>query len=135
MVQTAKDEGIDQVEWFATSRPASTEPFSTSVQCRKLIYVGWVSHFKGTPELIEAGRRLAGTGISIDVFGPLEGMSEADFEGQDVVQYKGMLPPGTAAEKMTEYDALVFPSHYIGCLLYTSPSPRDATLSRMPSSA
>jgi len=28
------------------------------------------------------------------------------------------------------YDAL-----YIGCLLYTSPSPRDATLSRMPSSA
>ena len=25
--------------------------------------------------------------------------------------------------------------HYRGCLLYTSPSPRDATLSRMPSSA
>ena len=25
--------------------------------------------------------------------------------------------------------------HHIGCLLYTSPSPRDATLSRMPSSA
>ena len=24
---------------------------------------------------------------------------------------------------------------FIGCLLYTSPSPRDATLSRMPSSA
>ena len=26
-------------------------------------------------------------------------------------------------------------SYYTGCLLYTSPSPRDATLSRMPSSA
>ena len=26
-------------------------------------------------------------------------------------------------------------SKYISCLLYTSPSPRDATLSRMPSSA
>ena len=25
--------------------------------------------------------------------------------------------------------------HYMACLLYTSPSPRDATLSRMPSSA
>ena len=25
--------------------------------------------------------------------------------------------------------------HFIGCLLYTSPSPRDATLSRMPSCA
>ena len=26
-------------------------------------------------------------------------------------------------------------AEYFGCLLYTSPSPRDATLSRMPSSA
>ena len=26
-------------------------------------------------------------------------------------------------------------SHFMACLLYTSPSPRDATLSRMPSSA
>ena len=31
---------------------------------------------------------------------------------------------------LASLDALVF-----GCLLYTSPSPRDATLSRMPSSA
>ena len=33
---------------------------------------------------------------------------------------------GAAAEEKTEFDI---------CLLYTSPSPRDATLSRMPSSA
>ena len=31
-------------------------------------------------------------------------------------------------------DAFYAPEEY-GCLLYTSPSPRDATLSRMPSSA
>ena len=31
--------------------------------------------------------------------------------------------------------ALNFTAQYITCLLYTSPSPRDATLSRMPSSA
>ena len=37
----------------------------------------------------------------------------------------------TAASQIdTDVHALV-----IGCLLYTSPSPRDATLSRMPSSA
>ena len=36
-----------------------------------------------------------------------------------------------AAEK--EFDA--YASQYEACLLYTSPSPRDATLSRMPSSA
>ena len=33
---------------------------------------------------------------------------------------------------MTVYENLAFP---LSCLLYTSPSPRDATLSRMPSSA
>ena len=30
---------------------------------------------------------------------------------------------------------MLIPERYGGCLLYTSPSPRDATLSRMPSSA
>ena len=30
---------------------------------------------------------------------------------------------------------LVFPGQYLNCLLYTSPSPRDRTRSRMPSSA
>ena len=35
------------------------------------------------------------------------------------------------AEHISETGALL----YIGCLLYTSPSPRDGLLSRMPSSA
>ena len=39
----------------------------------------------------------------------------------------------------TEYsmNAIIarYPKPYVACLLYTSPSPRDATLSRMPSSA
>ena len=39
-------------------------------------------------------------------------------------------PPGTKTE-----NAKSFVTHLGGCLLYTSPSPRDATLSRMPSSA
>ena len=34
-----------------------------------------------------------------------------------------------------ECDIAIINSYYMGCLLYTSPSPRDATLSRMPSSA
>ena len=35
----------------------------------------------------------------------------------------------------TRGQALLSLSHIEGCLLYTSPSPRDATLCRMPSSA
>ena len=36
-------------------------------------------------------------------------------------------------KELSEYINGTYKSHY--CLLYTSPSPRDATLSRMPSSA
>ena len=45
-------------------------------------------------------------------------------------------PPPVSFQKLTEPVALgdTFRSH-VPCLLYTSPSPRDATLSRMPSSA
>ena len=45
---------------------------------------------------------------------------------------------GEAALKMLEEKpsiGLVITDLRMGCLLYTSPSPRDATLSRMPSSA
>ena len=34
-----------------------------------------------------------------------------------------------------EYDAIVSSGEHVTCLLYTSPSPRDRLLSRMPSSA
>ena len=39
------------------------------------------------------------------------------------------------SERMRAYDYLTSLVKLDGCLLYTSPSPRDATLSRMPSSA
>ena len=38
-------------------------------------------------------------------------------------------------ERMAKGDATKDEVDMLGCLLYTSPSPRDATLSRMPSSA
>ena len=40
-----------------------------------------------------------------------------------------------SVEPGTVRDCREFIKRYDGCLLYTSPSPRDATLSRMPSSA
>ena len=39
-------------------------------------------------------------------------------------------------ENEVKFDSVNSPAHYMhGCLLYTSPSPRDRTRSRMPSSA
>ena len=41
------------------------------------------------------------------------------------------------SQNLLQQDQIIELSHYLNitCLLYTSPSPRDATLSRMPSSA
>ena len=38
-------------------------------------------------------------------------------------------------EKLSRGEDVAYRNHYGGCLLYTSPSPRDRTRSRMPSSA
>ena len=58
-----------------------------------------------------------------------------DINGQVVLDSTDMVlvPKGTTAEKVTS--PVNGHMRYNTCLLYTSPSPRDATLSRMPSSA
>ena len=39
------------------------------------------------------------------------------------------------AEMILQYESALLQNETLGCLLYTSPSPRDGLLSRMPSSA
>ena len=46
-----------------------------------------------------------------------------------------MAPEITGATGNYQFDSIPMYNNYQVCLLYTSPSPRDATLSRMPSSA
>ena len=53
----------------------------------------------------------------------------AEFDGKS---WNGLGGPDGV---MTAFDGHVTFQNFDGCLLYTSPSPRDATLSRMPSSA
>ena len=42
---------------------------------------------------------------------------------------------GSKSKQFKKANETVMKALYYACLLYTSPSPRDATLSRMPSSA
>ena len=50
-----------------------------------------------------------------------------------VIEHKEEVRKGK--ELLSKLDLIRFNEHTRTCLLYTSPSPRDATLSRMPSSA
>ena len=51
--------------------------------------------------------------------------------------YAGILADGSVGDigGYVDTGSYIFNALVSGCLLYTSPSPRDATLSRMPSSA
>ena len=54
------------------------------------------------------------------------------------IQIPAPIPGGIQGNRLFLTDVIDLPDHYISiatspCLLYTSPSPRDATLSRMPS--
>ena len=47
----------------------------------------------------------------------------------------GMSPDGTLSALGNDINGLISYTQLLVCLLYTSPSPRDRTRSRMPSSA
>ena len=68
-----------------------------------------------------------GLGVGMDVIPVDPYISEADITlGNDLA---------TVNLKTQDMDTMLSKADFISCLLYTSPSPRDATLSRMPSSA
>ena len=54
-----------------------------------------------------------------------------DNPTEEIIHYKGWIGEKRTCNRWDRFPPLT----YSTCLLYTSPSPRDATLSRMPSSA
>ena len=94
LVQSAQRAGVDNPVWYPTSRPdadACSQPARTD--CRRFIYLGWIKESKGVPLILKAGEQLP-QDISVDVYGPFDGMSEADFHGSKTVKYCGVLAPG-----------------------------------------
>ena len=105
-------------------RKSVNEPLQTGIKAiDSMVPIG-----RGQRELIIGDRQTGKTAVAIDTI--------INQKGKDVTciyvaigQKRSSV--AQVVEKLREYGAL---EHTI-CLLYTSPSPRDATLSRMPSSA
>ena len=57
------------------------------------------------------------------------------FKNQDKIQICSVISNVKDAYGITRASIAGIETHVINCLLYTSPSPRDGLLSRMPSSA
>ena len=63
-------------------------------------------------------------------------IEQAAGKGKVIVVYSGQCPSDIQEEVIIKVKELIaYEAKNSPCLLYTSPSPRDATLSRMPSSA
>src|SRR5674476_541736 len=94
-------------------------------------------------ELFDEANRLGQTSMGITdhgyVFGAHEFWSKARKHGiKPVIGVEAYLTPGTSRLDRTRVrwgDAHQAGDDVSGCLLYTSPSPRDRQKSRMPSSA
>ena len=74
---------------------------------------------------------MGGVGIALLLCALMVGMTMTNLVQNDAPQVEAEL--AVANDDSDDFFAL--PDVYEPCLLYTSPSPRDATLSRMPSSA
>ena len=57
------------------------------------------------------------------------------FDPEDHAKAEAQQPANEPSDPPNENQILLEELQYMGCLLYTSPSPRDGLLSRMPSSA
>ena len=75
-------------------------------------------------QLQVTGKSIAATSLAVSAVGAGSAFSFIKMLGA----------ASSATEAVAKFDS-VFKEQAASCLLYTSPSPRDATLSRMPSSA
>ena len=84
--------------------------------------------FNSTSDLEDSAGALLDSGVPLEL---VVALIAGDAERTDVLASR-VVSLGDGTVRLTHVAVVVHPS---GCLLYTSPSPRDATLSRMPSSA
>ena len=90
-----------------------------------------INSAESNPRNIEVARLLKKNIMQNEIF---QKAQKANFIGK-LYHYTRLSGPGWVQAAVTLGGGTLVGALYLGCLLYTSPSPRDGLLSRMPSSA
>jgi len=105
------------IQWYPNSRhysEASPTIPATSDRSRRFVFVGHVKPAKGIGELIQAAKLLAPTGITVDVYGPLQdGISHSWF-ADSATNYCGPITKEAVIQTLAGYDVLVLPTYFEG---------------------
>lgn len=116
-VEYFQTQSATSVQWYPNSRRCHLGATSTAAHRntgRRFVFVGHVKPAKGIGEIIAATRMLSATGLTVDVYGPLqEGVSDAWF-AESPVRYCGLLVKEEAIKTMANYAALVLPTYWEG---------------------
>lgn len=102
------------VLWYPNSRHCHTTPAvarTRDERARRFVFVGHVKPAKGIGELIAAARLLASTGITIDVYGPLQDGVSSLWFADSPVRYCGPLAKEDVIQTLHGYDALILPTY------------------------
>ena len=87
------------------------------------------------PDFLHDAHKTFSDVIVYDIFSPP--VASRNYAYASIAAYEAMAQADSTYKSLSGQitDLSAIPPAPSGCLLYTSPSPRDATLSRMPSSA
>ena len=113
-VQYFQGQSKTSVHWYPNSRhcyDSTTALRSNNDTARRFVFVGHVKPAKGIGELIQAAKLLASTGITVDVYGPLQdGVSHSWFTDSPA-KYCGPLAKEDVISTLVGYDVLVLPTY------------------------
>lgn len=113
-VQYFQGHSNTSVQWYPNSRHSYHGPRAmrhSPNRTRRFVFLGHVKPAKGIGELIQAAKLLALTGITVDVYGPLQdGVSHAWFTDSPV-KYCGSIAKEDVIPTLAGYDVLVLPTY------------------------
>ena len=107
------------IQWFSNSTRIAELPNvndMTIPRCSRFVFLGIIKEKKGIDIILDCVISLM-PGISVDLFGPLEGKFTPEYiqsKGRRVCYYKGVLTQDQVYEELFNYDALILPTYYEG---------------------